>query len=117
VVDVAVDDRLVTAAGVLAVPVPDPVGAVEAERLHLGAGEVGDDHLGADDDPGGKLAEVFDGGFTSKDAQQRFGAAPARRGGVGPHSHLDQGRGHPFGRGADGPGPLILAVQVAFDPP
>ena len=95
----------------------DPVGAVEDERLHLAASEVGDDQAGVDDDAGGQFTQLVDGGFTGEDAQQRFGAAPVDGGGVGADRHLDQGGGHPFTHRADHPVALILAVQVAFDPP
>ena len=136
VVDVAVGDRLVAAGGVLAVPVAhldgaaqhpaegallgcgdDLVGAVEDERLHLGPVEVGDDQAGVDDGAGGQLTEPFEGGFTGEDADQRFGAAPVGGDGLGTHGHFDQRRGHPFTHGADHPVTLVLAVQVAFDPP
>ncbi len=93
------------------------VGAVEDERLHLGPVEVGDDQAGVDDDPAGQLTDPFDGGFTGEDADQRFRAAPAGGDGLGAHGHFDQGGGHPFTHRADHPVTLVLAVQVAFDPP
>ena len=92
------------------------VGAVEDERLHLGAARWGTTSSGADDGAGGQLAQLVDGGLAGEDAQQRFRAAPAGGDGVRAHGHLDQGGGHPFTGGAVHPVMLVLAVQVTFDP-